>query len=145
MTDTLKSLLNEMHATDAATSHGTYVHTCLQNICATSIDDSNPFVAHIKSNPDLMRLFDEKSRGEVPVAGYINNQFVSRRIDRLRIDTDAKTIDILDYKTDTDRTIRRHHYVVQLGEYKKLISEIYPDFDIKCHILWTHDWTLEDI
>lgn len=145
MIDTLKSLLNKIHATDAATSHGTHVHACLQNICSENIDDNNPFAAHIKSNPNLMRLFDSKSRCEVPVAGYINGKFISRRIDRLRVDTDTKTIDILDYKTDIDKTSRRNHYIAQLGEYKKLVSEIYPDFNIKCHILWTHDWTLEQI
>ncbi len=143
MTDTLKSLLNEIHAQDAATSHGTHVHACLQNICSENIDDTNPFSSYIKSNPDLMHLFDASSRCEVPVAGYINGKFISRRIDRLRIDMIAKTIDILDYKTDIDKTLRRHHYLAQLGEYKKLISEIYPGFDIKCHILWTHDWVLE--
>lgn len=145
MTDTLKTLLNKIHTQDAATSHGTHVHACLQNIYSEQIDNENQFAAHIKSNPDLMRLFDTKSRVEVPIAGYINGKFISRRIDRLRVDADTKTIDILDYKTDIDKLSRRNHYVMQLGEYKKLISEIYPDFNIRCHILWTHDWTLEDI
>jgi len=143
MENKLRSFLEESNNRDTATAYGTNVHNRLQNVRLENTDDE--WVAQILANPDLARLFDAHSQAEVPIAGRINGRFVSRRIDRLRIDTDLKTIDILDYKTDTNHDERRAHYIAQLGEYKKLMSEMHPDFKITCYILWTHDWTLERI
>lgn len=143
MTNNLHDFLDDKNQQAIATAYGTKTHNRMQNICIDNTDDE--FVQRILSNPILKQMFDNKSKAEVPVAGYINGQFVSRRIDRLRVDKDAKTVDILDYKTDTNRTEHRQHYIAQLGEYRKLMSEIYPDFQIKCYILWLHDWTLEQI
>lgn len=143
MLNKLHDFLNDIEQQEKATMYGTAFHNRLQNLSLDNVDDE--LVQHILANPKLAKLFDDKSKSEVPIAGYINGQFVSRRIDRLRIDTTTKTIDILDYKTDKNHNEHRAHYITQLGEYKKLISEIYPDFKITCFILWIHDWTLEQI
>lgn len=143
MTNKLREFLDEQNRRDIATTYGTRLHRRLQNICLANSDDE--LAKRIRANPDLARLFDTLSKSEVPIAGRINGDFVSRRIDRLRIDVANKTIEILDYKTDTNHDARRGHYVAQLSEYKKLMSEIYPDFKITCFILWTHDWVLERI
>lgn len=143
MTNKLRDFLEENKRCNIATSYGTNIHNRLQNLDINDTDDD--FTQRVLRNPKLTRLFDDKSKTEVPIAGYINNKFVSRRIDRLRVDMDAKTIDILDYKTDVNPDERRAHYIAQLDEYRKLISEIHPDFQITCFILWIHDWTLEQI
>lgn len=143
MTTKLRNFLDEQNRRNIATSYGTDFHNRLQNVHLENNNDK--FVQRILNNPNLARLFDNLSKPEVPIAGTINGTFVSRRIDRLRIDTTSKTIDILDYKTDINHDARRAHYVAQLGEYKKLMSQIYPDFKIMCFILWTHDWELEQI
>lgn len=143
MENKLRTFLDELNRRNIATAYGTNVHAHLQNIRLENTDDE--WTRRILATPGLPRLFDTLSRPEVPVAGRINGRFVSRRIDRLRIDTNARTIDILDYKTDSNHDERRAHYIAQLGEYKKLMSEIYPDFKITCYILWTHDWMLERI
>ncbi|MDE6250270.1 MAG: hypothetical protein K2M34_01380 [Alphaproteobacteria bacterium] len=143
MTNKLRDFLDESNRRNIATAYGTDFHNRLQNI---QLDNqSDELVQRILANSDLARLFDTLSKSEVPIAGYINNKFVSRRIDRLRIDMINKTIEILDYKTDINHDARRAHYIAQLGEYKNLMSQIYPDFKITCFILWTHDWILERI
>lgn len=143
MTHKLSDFLDDINRRNIATSYGTDFHNRLQNIQINNTDDK--LVQQILTNNDLARLFDALSKPEVPIAGHINGEFVSRRIDRLRIDETNKTIEILDYKTDTNHDARRRHYIAQLDEYKKLMSEIYPDFKITCFILWIHDWTLERI
>lgn len=143
MTNKLRDFLDDVNRRNIATAYGTDVHNRLQNIQLDN--DGDEFVCRILANPDLARLFDALSKPEVPIAGYINNKFVSRRIDRLRIDMINRTIEILDYKTDVNHDARRLHYIAQLGEYRQLMSQIYPDFQISCFILWTHDWILERI
>lgn len=144
MTETLAELLKSRNTQAFATGVGSQMHTKLQRVFLPYCVDDD-IVVHIKKNPDLARIFDNLSQTEVPIAGKINGRFISRRIDRLRIDNENKIIDILDYKTDTDYTLRRAHYVAQIGEYRALLADIYPKYTIRTYILWTHDWTLEKI
>lgn len=108
--------------------------------------ESNPkLMDKIKSFPELIDFFGSNSRAEVPVAAILRGRFVSRRIDRLTIDHKNKTIKILDYKTDVNRLDFRDKYVAQLNEYREILSQIYPKYNIKTYILWLHDWRLEQI
>lgn len=130
-----------------ATRAGTDMHERLRKIvidAATARGDAE-LIARIQPNAPLAEYFGPHARTEVPVAGTINGRFISRRIDRMIVDTAAKTIKILDYKTDTDRRARRDKYKTQLQEYRDLLGAIYPGFTISAAILWTHDWTLEII
>ncbi len=130
-----------------ATSAGTDMHERLRKIAidgAAARGDAE-LIARIQTNAHLAEYFGPNARTEVPVAGTINGRFISRRIDRIIVDTAAKTIKILDYKTDTDRRARRDKYKIQLQEYRDLLGAIYPGFTISAAILWTHDWTLEVI
>ena len=90
-------------------------------------------------------FFAENTRTEVPIAGIINGNFISRRIDRLSVDDENKIVRILDYKTDIEKESRREKYIVQLNEYEKLMRQIYPEYKIEKYILWLHDWTLEKL
>lgn len=130
-----------------ATRAGTDMHERLRKIViddATARGDAE-LIARIQPNAPLAEYFGPRARTEVPVAGTINGRFISRRIDRMIVDTATKTIKILDYKTDTDRRARRDKYKTQLQEYRDLLGAIYPGFTISAAILWTHDWTLEII
>ena len=131
----IQSHRTQRHATDT----GTRMHNKLQHATYDTI------VAHIQSCSGLAKYFTPDAQTEVPIAGFIDKKFISRRIDRMHIDTHAKKIYILDYKTDTTRENNRTKYIYQLREYRTLIQMIYPDFDVETAILWTHDWTLEKI
>ena len=85
------------------------------------------------------------SKTEVPIAGVINGRFISRRIDRLYINQNTKTIIILDYKTDIDKNVFREKYIDKLTEYRELLKQIYNGFSVSCKIFWTNDFTLENV
>ena len=144
---TLHNILSAHDATQHATAHGTQMHARLQHVV---IDGDNAhgdieLIKRARANVALLPFFAPNSRTEVPIAGTINNRFVSRRIDRLIIDDTNKTIQILDYKTDTDRTAFHDKYVIQLREYARLLHAIYLGYKITAHILWTYDFSLENV
>ena len=146
MTTTLHDLMNKERNQDFATATGNEMHLRLQRISldAPRAADAD-LIARINACAGLSEFFRAPARAEVPIAGNINGRFISRRMDRVIIDDVAKTVRILDYKTDTDRTARRAKYIAQLGEYAALMRQIYPDFKIDASILWLHDWTLEKV
>ncbi len=147
MTQTLHDLINAENHIAYATDAGRKMHAKLQ---AVVINGDNchgdlELIRRIKSCGAAADFFGPNSRTEAPVAGYINNKFISRRIDRICINNKAKIIDILDYKTDVSRDAMRTKYIQQLWEYRALISKIYPGYTIRTYILWTHYWELEQV
>ncbi len=147
MTTDIHALLSERDRAQRATDMGTHTHKKMQHIFIggdTEQGDPN-HIAHIKQNPSLLKFFGPQSRAEVPVAGTVNGRFISRRIDRLFTDPVAKIVEILDFKTDINKDKYHDNYVYQLREYITLMRQIYPDFTVRAHILWTHDWTLESV
>lgn len=143
---TLRDLLDKERATEYATRAGNEMHLRLQcvSLSAPRAKDAE-LIARINACPGLADFFAAHSRAEVPVAGTVNGRFISRRIDRMIIDDAHKTIRILDYKTDVNRTALRAKYIAQLAEYVALMRRIYPGYGIETYILWLHDWTLEKI
>lgn len=147
MTTCLHNIINRTNHEKFATQSGTKMHNTLARIQISSNGnkgDSN-IIAHILACPGAAEYFTNTARTEVPIAGTIGDKFISRRIDRMYIDNDTKTIHILDYKTDIDKTSLRSKYIAQLKEYAALLRAVYPDFKITAAILWTHDWQLEKI
>ncbi len=147
MTQNLRDILNKREQAAFATDAGTLMHARLRRVI---IDDDTicgdaDLVREISARPDVVRFFVASARTEVPIAGTVRNRFISRRIDRLLIDDVARTIDIMDYKTDTDPTARRPEYVRQLCEYADLLRQIYPSYKIHKYILWAHNWVLEEV
>lgn len=147
MTQTLHDFLTGAKNKEFATQNGTKMHTDLQYVI---VDDSgnfgnNDLIKIIQNRPDLKPFFVKDAKTEVPIAGFINGRFASRRIDRLIINHDTKTIDFIDYKTDTDKTLFIEKYKKQLNEYRELLKSAYPGYKIKGYILWTNDWSLEQI
>ncbi|MBP5485600.1 MAG: hypothetical protein J6Y07_02740 [Alphaproteobacteria bacterium] len=143
----LNALMRDLESKDFATTAGTDMHLRMSKIVfhdGNFIGDTD-IVSSIKKDPELREIMGPLSRTEVPLAGYINGKFLSRRIDRLYVNLKTKTVIVLDYKTDTDKKTYYEKYHVQLSEYQELLKQIYPNFDIKCKILWLCDFTLENI
>ena len=144
---TLHNILQQSLSTKYAHATGTTIHNKLRHITISTNNTTGDkqIIAKIKQNPDLSVFFAPNTKTEVPIAGTINNHFISRRIDRLAIDNAQKKIHVLDYKSDIDRHTFRPQYTKQLQEYILLLKEIYPEYKIDGHILWTHDFSLEKV
>lgn len=147
MINQLNDFILRMKSEKFATDTGRKVHARLQHVCVgnTVCGDAELVEKVMASDDELKSFFSENSKTEVPIAGYVNGRFISRRIDRLVIDTRNKIVRILDYKTDIDTEKFRPKYIAQLREYADLLKQIYPDYKIDCYVLWLHDWKLEQI
>ena len=147
MTCNLHDLINEQTHANCATNAGRDAHTKLRHVFFTPagwVGDKN-LVSQIQNISELCELFGPLSKTEVPIAGTINGKFISRRIDRLYVNNDTKTIVVLDYKTDINKKLYYEKYVEQLKEYCALLKCVYQHFDIQCKILWLNDFALENI
>ena len=142
---TLHNILSDFESKKHATDIGTETHRRLRRVtlCPTSQQGNPELIKKILQTPNLPAFFSPESRTEVPIAGTINNTFISRRIDRLLINHTEKTIQILDYKTDITPELNRNSHYAQIHEYKQLLHLLYPDYAISGYILWTHDFLLE--
>lgn len=143
----LNKIIHDIESAEFATATGTDMHARMSKIKFQNGDfvGDKEIVSKIKTNAELCEIMGPLSRAEVPLAGYIDGVFLSRRVDRLYVNKDTKAAVVLDYKTDIDRKKYYEKYRVQLMEYYKLLKEIFPDFNIKCKILWLNDFTLENV
>ena len=147
MTQNLTDFLTAQSNKHYATQSGTNTHQLLRSVVfdnGTFHGDKN-ITEQIQNRPELQKFFTASARTEVAIAGYINGNFISRRIDRLLINNETKTIDFIDYKTDTNKTEFLNKYKKQLSEYAQLLHSAYPDHKITGYILWIHNWSLEEI
>jgi ATP-dependent exoDNAse (exonuclease V) beta subunit len=140
----MHEILTAKHRKKYATDAGTTMHKKLQQIIIDNDIEHGDIdlINKIKSNK-LEIYFSKNARAEVPIAGYINKNFISRRIDRM-VAFDNKLY-FIDYKTDTDTFRFRDKYIAQIREYATLLRIVYPNHIIRGFILWTHDFTLEEI
>ena len=148
MTNKITDLINDKMRQDYATSSGVATHTRMQHIFfdakgAPLSDDD--IVVYIAQKPELVEYMGPLSKTEVPIAGYINGRFISRRIDRLYVNHNTRTVVVIDYKTDVDKERFYNKYIEQLTEYRRLLADVYPGYTIACKILWTNDFTLENV
>ena len=147
MTNKLNDLININSHQEYATTTGRIMHAQMQHVFYTDAGwvGANDIIKHISALPELREYMGLLSRTEVPIAGTVNGKFISRRIDRLYVNTDTKKVVILDYKTDVNKKVFFEKYRAQLTEYRELLKHIYKGFDIRCMILWLNDFTLENI
>ena len=148
MTQKLKDILTGANNKDFATKNGTQMHTILRHVVVDDIKGNcgaNDIVEIIEKRPDLRPFFASGVQTEVSIAGFVNGVFISRRIDRLLINHDKKTIDFIDYKTDINKTEFIDKYKKQLSEYCVLLRSAYPKYQIKGYILWLNDWVLDQV
>lgn len=148
MTQNLTDFLTDAATKKYATQSGTKIHTKLKKIVIDDVygnsGDGN-IINQILNTPNLSRYFSKSAQTEVPIAGFLNGVFISRRIDRLLINTAAKTIEFIDYKSDTNKTTFIEQYKHQLNEYAQLLKSAYPDYTITGGILWIQDWQYNQI
>ena len=148
MTQKLTEFLAQQKSKKCSTQTGTNAHAVMQNII---VDDEfgdkgdEEIIKKIRSLPQIKPYFCKNAKKEVPIAGFIKGVFVSRRIDRLLINQNTKTIDFIDYKTNIDKDEFIDKYKLQLKEYAELLGSAYPDYKISGYILWLHDWTFDKI
>lgn len=147
MADNLKQFLSEQNNKKFATEQGAKQHAKMQRVTIDpDAEKGDPeLIARIKSKPELIPLFSSASRAEAPIAGYINGKFISRRIDRMMVNNDEKSVIFLDYKTDIDKKLFREKYIVQMNEYATLLRSIYPGYSVHGFILWLQDFTIDQI
>ena len=148
MTTSLDKIVSAANRSRHATDCGTQMHERLGRITIDAgrvVSGDAQLAAHICTRADIASFFGPDSKREYPVAAYLGDRLVSRRLDRVCIDPDTKTVRILDYKTDVDKFTLRHKYVAQMREYVAIMRKIYPGYRVRAHILWTHDWTLEQV
>lgn len=147
MNNKLNDFIKKNETTNFATDAGRALHAKLQHVCLGDVPtgDANLIAKIIAAGDKLKSFFSTNAQTEVPIAGIVNGHFISRRIDRLVIDDKAKTVRVLDYKTDVAPEKFRAKYIIQLQEYANLLRQIYPGYTISCHILWLHNWVLENI
>ena len=147
MANKLNDFIKTVESEKFATTTGRAMHVKLQHVCLGKINTGDPDLIRkiIDSGDELKSFFNDGSKTEVPVAGIINGQFISRRIDRLVVDDKSRIVRIMDYKTDIDTIKFRQKYKTQLKEYTELLKQIYPKYKISGYILWLHNWKLEQI
>jgi len=106
--------------------------------------DAGPIVAQILAlldDPALAPLFGPHSRAEVPLAGLIGSYVVQGVVDRLSVLPDR--VIIADYKSNRARPAQVPVlYLRQMAAYQSLISRIFPDRDVDCLLIWTHDGSI---
>jgi ATP-dependent helicase/nuclease subunit A len=104
-------------------------------------------VFSIINNPEFAPLFGENSRAEIPLSGIIDNRVVNGQVDRLVI-TEEEVL-IIDYKTNqlppsSSATIPET-YKKQMAAYHSLLSNIYPEKNIRTFLLWTQNMHMMEV
>lgn len=94
----------------------------------------------ILREPDFEAVFGPGSLAEVPITGRLSDgRIINGQIDRLVILENS--ILIVDYKTNrpAPRTVKEVPliYLNQLRSYREALALIYPNYLIKCALLWT--------
>lgn len=95
---------------------------------------------NVLKHPEFHQVFAQGSQAEVPILGRLSSgEIVSGQIDRLYVGHDY--ILVVDYKTNRPSPDDPRHipdaYRHQLGLYRQLLVDIYPDKIIKTALLWT--------
>lgn len=103
----------------------------------------------ILNHPDYSVIFGTGSQAEVPLTGMVGDKLLSGQIDRLLVDQAQKKIWIIDYKTNRPPPLEEKDvpeiYRNQMRSYKQALTEIYPDYNIVCLLLWTDGARLTEL
>jgi len=130
----------------------TYVDFCQQFLLRAAPALSEPDrtriaedVQRVLATEEFSDLFDAQGLSEVPIIGQVqligHNRpvKVSGRIDRLIVGDEQ--VRVIDCKTDRivadSAEAISTNYLRQMAVYRHLLSSIFPDRQITCHLLWT--------
>ena len=100
-------------------------------------------VGRLLSDPDLVDIFDDDARVEVPISGRIGDHIVSGVIDRLLVSADQ--VMIIDFKTGQppqDQGAISLDYINQMAIYRHVLAGIYPAQTIKAGLVYTENAAL---
>lgn len=96
-------------------------------------------ILELLDNPEIAPIFGKNSKAEVAIQGQVEDKIISGVIDRLVVLEDK--VMIIDFKTNRPAATKvvdvPKAYLRQLAAYKSLVSNIYPNKDIKTYLLWT--------
>lgn len=147
MSQSLHDLIDAQNTKKFATDAGSAAHARMQRIVIDgdmSHGDAET-VTRVRNRADLVPFFCSHALTEVPVAGRVRGKFISRRIDRMVVNDNDKTVLIMDYKTDVNPDNLRDAYHAQVREYIELVRQIYPGYSVRGYILWLHNFVLENV
>ncbi|MHA1540110.1 MAG: double-strand break repair helicase AddA [Alphaproteobacteria bacterium] len=138
LTHRLLEFLPEIIPTERAQKGGGYLTEYAQNIPEKERVEMLSNVLNLMDNAEYAACFGVGSRAEVSLEGFVDGQKVTGQIDRLLV-TDEKVY-IIDYKTghsspETAADIPPI-YINQMRVYKTLVSQLYPEKNISCALLW---------
>ena len=132
--------LGDVHRADRETA-------CAQILNDASADERADALAEagrVLDTPDLGFLFSSDALAEVPVTAEIGGTRIHGVIDRLIVD--EKIVTVVDFKSNAtipdDPAQCPEGILRQMGAYSAVLSQIYPDHEIRTAILWTHATTL---
>ena len=98
-------------------------------------------VAAVLTHPALAALFEPGALVEQPVSGVVNGIVVTGQLDRLRVRPDA--VLLCDFKTNRRTPATPEQvpvpYLRQMGAYRALLADLYPDRPIRCALVWTEE------
>lgn len=93
----------------------------------------------VLEHEEFAPLFAPGSAAEVPIIGRIGRRIVSGAVDRLAVGPDR--VLIVDFKTNRPAPLVTEdihpHYLKQMAAYRAVLSQIYPDREVRCALLWT--------
>ncbi|MDE2029435.1 MAG: PD-(D/E)XK nuclease family protein, partial [Alphaproteobacteria bacterium] len=155
---------------DAAFARGRIIHRLLQSLPDIAPDKREAAAARFLAQPrhdltdaqrdeiarETMALLDNElfaplfapgSRAEAALTGSIGGAEIFRQVDRLCLR--GEEVWVVDYKTNRpppeDESGVPDAYRAQLGEYRALLSGIYPGKRVRCFLLWTYAPRLMEI
>ena len=147
MNNKIQDFVSATESRKYATDAGRIMHAKLQSVQLDDMPkgDADLIEKIVSMGDELKSFFGPDSKSEVPIAGFVNGRFLSRRIDRLVVNNTQKIVKILDYKTDWNAQKFREKYIAQIREYVALMQQIYPKYNVRGYILWLHNWQLESV
>ena len=98
-------------------------------------------VEQVMSLPELASLFSRNALAEADISGLVGGQAVQGQIDRMVVLEDK--VIIADFKTGLppkeldDLAQIPPAYLRQMALYGALVSQIYPDREVECLLIWT--------
>ena len=98
-------------------------------------------VEQVMSLPELASLFSRNALAEADISGLVGGMAVQGKIDRMVVLEDK--VVIADFKTGLppkeleDPAQIPPAYLRQMALYGALVSQIYPDREVECLLIWT--------
>ncbi|MCL2673106.1 MAG: UvrD-helicase domain-containing protein [Alphaproteobacteria bacterium] len=89
--------------------------------------------ARVVADPSLSGFFGPDSRAEVPIAGFVDGQLVVGQIDRIVFGADS--VDILDFKTGSDKDPDKH--LPQMRAYMRVVKNVFKNKEVRGFLYFT--------